>query len=53
MYCLLFYFYDKWNMIDMCSSSSSSSVLVIAFLMDECDTCYCFYSGERDCRHLY
>ena len=39
-------------MIDMCTSSSS--VLIIVFLMDEYDTCYCFSSGaERDCRHLY
>ena len=36
-------------MLDMCISSSSSSVLIIVFLMDECDTCYWFSSaGERD-----
>ena len=41
-------------MLDMYISSSSSSVLIIVFLMDECDTCYCFSSGgKRDCRHLY
>ena len=41
-------------MIDMYINSSSSSVLIIVFLMDECDTCYWFSSrGERDCRHLY
>ena len=41
-------------MIDMYINSSSSSVLIIVFLMDECDTCYCLSSGgERECRHVY
>ena len=41
-------------MIDMYINSSSSSVLIIVFLMDESDTCYWFSSrGERDCRPLY
>ena len=54
MYCLLFYFLYKFNMIDICTNSSSSYVLIIVFLMDGCDTCTCFSSGgERDCRHLY
>ena len=34
-------------MIDMCINSSSSSVLIIVFLMDECNTCYWFSSGEE------
>ena len=41
-------------MIDMSTSSSSSYVLIIVFLMDECDTRYCFSSGgEQDCRYVY
>ena len=35
-------------MIDMYINSSSSSVLIIVFLMDECDTCYCFLHEEKE-----
>ena len=33
-------------MIDMCTSSSS--ILIIVFLMDEYDTCYCFIQEEKE-----
>ena len=46
--CIAYCFIFRTSAILIDTYTSSSSVLIIVFLMDECDTRYCFLQEEKE-----